>query len=110
MDVLPTRVDAASADFRANQAHHRRLRADLSERLARIEAGGAAKAREKHKERGKLLARERVEALLDPGSPFLELSPLAAEGVYEDECPAAGIVTGIGLVHGRWRLRPRHVR
>jgi acetyl-CoA carboxylase carboxyltransferase component len=101
MDVLPTRVDAASAAFRANREHHLRLRADLEARLARAEAGGSEKARQKHKERKKLLVRERIEALLDPGSPFLELSPLAAEGVYEDDVPAAGIVTGIGLVHGR---------
>src|SRR5262245_5109505 len=101
MDVLPTRVDASSATFRANREHHLRLRADLEARLARVEAGGPEKARQKHHERGKLLARERIEALLDPGSPFLELSPLAAEDVYEDDVPAAGIVTGIGLVHGR---------
>ncbi len=101
MDVLPTRVDPQSAEFRANREHHLRLRADLEARLAKAQAGGAAKFRQKMKERGKMLVRERIEALVDPGSPFLELSPLAADGVYEDDTPAAGVVTGVGLVHGR---------
>ena len=101
MDVLPTRIDPASAEFQRNRAHHEALTATLRASLARAALGGSEKARAKHKERGKLLARERIDALLDPGSPFLEFSALAADGVYEDETPAAGIVTGIGLVHGR---------
>jgi 3-methylcrotonyl-CoA carboxylase beta subunit len=101
MDVLPTRVAPASEEFRRNLAHHRRLREDLRAALGRARAGGSESARARHVERGKLLVRERVERLLDPGSPFLELSPLAAAGVYEDDLPAAGIVTGIGLVNGR---------
>ena len=77
------------------------LAAELRERLARVREGGSAQARERHVARGKLLARERVDRLLDPGSPFLELSPLAATGMYGDEVPAAGIVTGVGRVAGR---------
>ena len=101
MDVLPTRVDPASDAFRRNKAHHGKLRDRLDAVLAKVREGGPEKARAKHKERGKLLARERIDRLLDPGSPFLELSPLAGEGVYLDEVPAAGLVTGVGLVAGR---------
>ncbi len=74
---------------------------DLRERLARARLGGSEAARTKHTDRGKLLVRERVDRLLDPGSPFLELSPLAATGMYDDAVPAAGVVTGIGRVSGR---------
>ena len=80
---------------------HLALLADLDERLARVRAGGGEKAIERHHARGKLLARERVERLCDPGAPFLELSPLAAEEMYDGDAPAAGIVTGVGRVHGR---------
>src|SRR4051794_4795970 len=79
----------------------RELVADLRERLAAARLGGSESAREKHHARGKLLVRERVDRLLDPGSPFLELSPLAATGMYGDAVPSAGIVTGIGRVSGR---------
>jgi 3-methylcrotonyl-CoA carboxylase beta subunit len=101
VDVLPTRVDPASDAFRTNREHHVRLRDALAATLARVREGGSRTARARHAERGKLFVRERIDRLLDPGSPFLELSPLAAHGVYEDEVPAAGVVTGIGLVHGR---------
>jgi acetyl-CoA carboxylase carboxyltransferase component len=102
MDVLPSRVDPASEEFRRNRAHHLQLRESLEALLRRIRAGGSESARARHKERGKLLTRERIERLLDPDTPFLELSPLAAHDVYEgEEVPAAGIVTGVGLVHGR---------
>src|SRR3954454_23600626 len=74
---------------------------DLRERLATAREGGSASARKKHTDRGKLLVRDRVDRLLDQGSPFLELSPLAATGMYDDAVPAAGIVTGIGRVSGR---------
>jgi len=77
------------------------LVADLRERTARARVGGSPAAREKHVGRGKLLVRDRVDALLDPGSPFLELSPLAATGMYDDAVPSAGVVTGIGRVSGR---------
>jgi 3-methylcrotonyl-CoA carboxylase beta subunit len=80
---------------------HRELVADLRARLAVAARGGPERARVRHVERGKLLPRERVDALLDPGSPFLELSPLAATGMYGDEAPGAGVITGVGRVCGR---------
>src|ERR687892_827146 len=79
----------------------RELVDELRERLARVREGGSPAARDRHLARGKLLVRDRVDRLLDPGSPFLELSPLAAFGMYDDAVPAAGIVTGIGRVNGR---------
>jgi 3-methylcrotonyl-CoA carboxylase beta subunit len=80
---------------------HRALVADLSEKLAAVARGGSERARQRHVDRGKLLPRDRVDALVDPSSPFLELSPLAAYGMYDDEAPAAGIITGVGRVSGR---------
>lgn len=80
---------------------HRRLVAELNTKLAAAALGGSEHSRQRHVARGKLLPRERVDRLLDPGSPFLELSPLAADGMYDDECPGAGIITGIGRVSGR---------
>src|SRR6188768_2888464 len=79
----------------------RELVADLRERLEVARRGGSESSRERHTSRGKLLVRERVDALLDPGSPFLELSALAATGMYDDAVPSAGIVTGIGVISGR---------
>jgi 3-methylcrotonyl-CoA carboxylase beta subunit len=99
--VLRSRADPASDDFKANAERYAVVAADLRERLARAREGGPESARERHVARGKLLPRDRVDALLDPGSPFLELSPLAATGMYDDEAPAAGIITGIGRVSGR---------
>ena len=84
-----------------NRQAHEELLADLRARLDRAALGGGEKARARHLERGKLLARQRVDVLLDPGSPFLELSPLAAEGMYGGKAPAAGVVAGIGRVSGR---------
>src|SRR4051812_45288440 len=75
--------------------------AELRERLATARLGGSEASRRRHTSRGKLLVRDRVDRLLDPGSPFLELSPLAATGMYDDAVPSAGIVTGIGRVSGR---------
>ncbi|HEY8548592.1 MAG TPA: carboxyl transferase domain-containing protein [Vicinamibacterales bacterium] len=101
MDVLETRVRTDSPEFHENAARMRALVAELRERLARARAGGGAAAHQRHREQGKLPVRERVDRLLDPGSPFLELSPLAAWGVYEEDTPGAGLVTGIGRVSGR---------
>ena len=101
MPQLKTRLDTGSEAFRANRDHHAALAADLREKVARVSAGGGPEAQKKHVARGKLLPRERVRALLDPGSPFLELSQLAAFGLYGDEAPSAGIITGIGRVEGR---------
>ena len=80
---------------------HLALIDELDARLERVRAGGGQRARERHVSRGKLLPRDRVERLCDPGAPFLELSPLAAEELYDGAAPGAGIVTGVGVVHGR---------
>ncbi|MGH7096975.1 MAG: carboxyl transferase domain-containing protein [Stellaceae bacterium] len=101
MAVLETAIDRRSEAFRANAAAMRELVADLATTLAKIRAGGEETARRRHLARGKLLARERVRLLLDPGAPFLELSALAAHGMYDGEAPAAGVVTGIGRIQGQ---------
>ncbi|GIW16208.1 MAG: propionyl-CoA carboxylase [Tepidiforma sp.] len=98
---LPSRVDPASDAFRANAARNRELIDDLRARLDRVARGAEPAAVERHRARGKLLARERIQLLIDPATAFLELSPLAADGVYDDDVPSAGIVTGIGMVAGR---------
>jgi 3-methylcrotonyl-CoA carboxylase beta subunit len=98
--VLTSAADPTSADFERNEAEHRRLVGELRERVARAAAGGGERARERHVERGKLLPRERVDRLLDPGSPFLELSPLAAEDLYDGAAPGAGMIAGVGRVEG----------
>ncbi|GAB4129617.1 MAG: carboxyl transferase domain-containing protein [Rhodothalassiaceae bacterium] len=98
MTHLKSKLDSSSAAFRENAAHMDELVADLRKTVERIALGGPEHARERHLGRGKLLPRERIETLLDPGTPFLELSQLAAHGVYEEEIPAAGIITGIGRV------------
>ncbi|MFM7065723.1 MAG: carboxyl transferase domain-containing protein [Gammaproteobacteria bacterium] len=99
--VLETAIQCHSAEFIANRDAMSTLVADLQTRLAHVASGGSAEARARHTARGKLLVRDRIDALLDPGSPFLELSALAAHGQYGDEVPAAGIVTGIGRIVGR---------
>ena len=101
MSILTTRIDARSPEFLANAERMRSLVADLRQQLDRAAVGGDAKARDKHCARGKLLPRERISVLLDAGSPFLEIAPLAAHGMYEDQAPAAGLIAGIGRVHGR---------
>jgi acetyl-CoA carboxylase carboxyltransferase component len=100
MDTIETRVDPQSKEFRDNKSHMEHLVADLIERTRRARQGGGPKSLQRHREQGKLPVRERVDRLLDEGSPFLELSPLAAEGLYDGEAPGAGIVTGIGRVSG----------
>src|SRR4029077_18971374 len=101
MQRLPSRVDPHDATFAANRDAMQRLVVDLRERTATVRQGGGPKYLQRHREQGKLPARERVERLLDPGSPFLELSPLAAWDLYDNEAPGAGIVTGVGRVSGR---------
>jgi 3-methylcrotonyl-CoA carboxylase beta subunit len=101
MAVLTTSLDRRSEVFAANAAAMRALVEDLREKVAAIREGGGEEARRRHLGRGKLLPRERVRALVDPGSPFLELSQLAAYGMYDGEVPAAGLVTGIGRIMGR---------
>ena len=103
MAVLRSRIDPASEEARANATAMRALVADLRARqqaLTERDAAGDERSVARHRERGKLPVRERIERLLDPGAPFLELSPLAANGLYDDEAPGAGIVTGIGRVSG----------
>src|SRR5207237_6769767 len=97
--VLQTSVRRDEAATR-NRETMQRLVAELRERLAKARLGGPERARERHVKAGKLLPRDRVERLLDPGTAFLELSPLAAFGIYDDEAPGAGIITGIGRVSG----------
>jgi len=99
--ILRSDIDPRSPEFAANAAAMRALVADLRDKVAAVAQGGGETARERHRARGKLLPRERVAALIDPGSPFLELSQLAAYGLYNGEVPSAGIVTGIGRVAGR---------
>jgi 3-methylcrotonyl-CoA carboxylase beta subunit len=101
MTQLKTAAEPRSDSFRANAALMRALVDDLRARVAEIRQGGGEEARRKHLARGKLLPRDRVRTLLDPGSPFLELSQLAAHGMYKGEVPAGGIITGIGRVMGR---------
>src|SRR5918911_5480281 len=101
MPRIETRLDVKGDEFRRNRDHMRELVADLERRLERVRAGGGETQVERHRARGKLLARERIERLVDPGTAFLELSPLAAHGLYDGEAPAAGIVTGVGPVAGR---------
>ena len=98
MSVIHSRLDTRSSDFRANAAAMQAMVDDLRARTEAVARGGPEEARKKHLARNKLLVRDRIEALLDPGAPFLELSPLAALGMYDDEVPAAGLVTGIGRV------------
>jgi acetyl-CoA carboxylase carboxyltransferase component len=101
MRRIQSKISAKDETFRENERRNRERTAELAALLERIRAGGSAKARERHVSQGKLMVRDRIEGLLDPGSPFLELSPLAAHELYDDAVPAAGLVTGIGQVHGR---------
>ncbi len=100
MDIIGTPAHTADAMFQANAAYHQGLLRVLKERLARVKAGGGDKAVARHRERGKLLPRERIDALLDEGSPFLEIAPLAAWEMYGGDVPSAGVVAGIGRIHG----------
>jgi 3-methylcrotonyl-CoA carboxylase beta subunit len=101
MAQLVSKIDTRSKEFADNRAAMQPLVEDLRSTLRRNAVGGSAAARDKHSRSGKLLARERIAALLDPGAPFLELSALAAQGVYGEDLPGAGLVTGIGRVSGR---------
>ena len=103
MPRLITQFDPTSNEFQGNVTYHKALAEELSAHTSRAHEGGGSKSVERHRARGKLLPRERIERILDNGSPFLELSALAAYGIYENEggVPSAGIVTGIGRVHGR---------
>src|ERR671932_224465 len=101
MALLSSQVDRAADDFSRRHERMAQLVAELRERTAQVARGGGDKATERHRSRGKLTARERIDRLVDPGTAFLELNALAAWDVYGGEAPAAGIVTGIGVVEGR---------
>ena len=100
MPVIRSSLDTRSADYLANHEQLKSLVDQLRERLQQVSLGGGERARSKHTERGKLLPRDRITGLLDAGSPFLEIAPLAAEGMYDGQAPAAGLIAGIGRVNG----------
>ena len=101
MSIIETRINTRSEEYQANAGHMQGLVEDLAAQVAKIRQGGGEKYQQRHESRGKLLVRDRIDALIDPGSPFLELSQLAAFGVYDEPVAAAGIITGIGRVAGR---------
>ena len=100
LPIIESKLDRRSASYDSNVVKMRELVADLRKTVEAIRYGGGKHAREKHTGRGKLLPRDRVEQLLDPGTPFLELSQLAAYGMYDNAAPGAGIITGIGRIAG----------
>ncbi|MEY4429964.1 MAG: hypothetical protein RLZZ182_2653, partial [Pseudomonadota bacterium] len=100
MPVIESRLNPRSESFLAHAQAVRTLNADLHQQLARVAEGGGAAARQKHMARGKLLPRDRIDALLDEGSPFLEVAPLAALNLYDGQAPGAGVIAGIGRIHG----------
>jgi acetyl-CoA carboxylase carboxyltransferase component len=101
VQLLATQIQRGSPEFSTNRAHLERLVADLRARIERARQGGDERSVKRHRDQGKLLVRERLQRLLDADSPFLELSPLAADSLYDDDAPGAGLVTGVGRVSGR---------
>ena len=101
MEAIESKIDPNGQEFKENKENYTRLVTRLHENLKKARDGGGPESIAKHKERNKLLARERIDTILDSGSPFMELSPLAAHDMYNGDAPCAGMVTGIGLVHGR---------
>ena len=101
MDRLPTRVNRADSEYQMRKEHNLALISTLRQRLDTASNGGGGKYVDRHRGRGKLLPRERIERIIDPGTAFLELSPLAAYDLYDGRAHSAGIVTGVGMVHGR---------
>ena len=101
MSVLKSHLKPQSSEFQANRKHHQALAGELRQRVEAVRRGGSEQAVALHRSRGKLLPRERIERLLDPDTPFLELSALAAGGLYDGDVPSAGIVTGVGVISGR---------
>ncbi len=96
--ILDTLIQNTSEDFKKNKNHSLNLLQDLKSQIQKVKLGGGEEAAKKHKSRGKMTARERIEGLLDPGTSFLEFSSLAANGMYDDQAPGAGIITGIGVI------------
>src|SRR5258706_2252313 len=101
MEPLQTHLDSSSPDFKQNAERIQGLVGELNERLAAARLGGGPKYLARHREQGKVPPRDGIAALLDPDTPFLELSSLAANGMYDDEAPAAGMITGVGRIQGR---------
>ncbi|MGB3634059.1 MAG: carboxyl transferase domain-containing protein, partial [Rubrobacteraceae bacterium] len=101
MSTIKSFVSPGSEEFKSNVEAYEKLVEELRDRMKEAQRGGSEKARERHKERGKLPVRDRIDRLLDPDTAFLELSPLAAYGMYDGDVPAAGIVTGVGRVSGQ---------
>jgi len=101
MSIIQSQIQTGSAEFKANEAHHHSEIKKLEEAMTKAREGGGSELRKKHESRGKLFVRDRIQKLIDPGTPFLELSTLAANGMYDGAAPGAGVVTGIGLVNGR---------
>src|SRR4051812_29117961 len=100
MEILESAISTSSADFRANAEAMQGLLKELKFRVDQVKKGGGEEALRKHKERGKLTARERIDGLIDRDSAFLEFSALAAWEIYENQAPGAGMVSGIGVIHG----------
>ncbi|RMF61382.1 MAG: methylcrotonoyl-CoA carboxylase [Calditrichaeota bacterium] len=98
---LQSKINTTSKEFQENKAHMEKLVSELKERIATVKKGGPPHAHQAHKKRGKLFVRERLKKLFDPNTPFLEFSTLAAWEMYDNEAPSAGIITGVGVIHGR---------
>ncbi len=105
---IESKIDTTSAEFKANSEHNQQLVRELKERVAQVQKGGPAYAHATHAKRGKLFVRERLQRLFDANTPFLEFSPLAAWNQYNNEAPAAGMVTGVGIIHGKEILVVAH--
>ncbi len=101
MDIIESNIDISTKEFKDNYKHYELLVKDLKEHISDAQMGGGDEKIKLHKSRNKMLARERIDALLDPDTPFMEFNTLAAHGMYNDKAPCAGIVTGIGIIHGR---------
>lgn len=100
MDIIDSTIDISSKEYLENYSHYEKLVKNLKDNIAKVQMGGGEEKIKLHKSRNKMLVRERIDALLDPDTPFMEFNPLAAYGMYKDRSPCAGIVTGIGIVHG----------
>jgi len=101
MDVIESSIDVTGKEFKENYSHYEKIVKQLKADISKAQKGGGEEKIKLHKSRNKMLARERIDALIDPDTPFMEFNPLAAYGMYDDNAPGAGIVTGIGLIHGR---------
>src|SRR4030095_4728750 len=100
MEILSSTVDTRSDRFKENDSHHRALVMQLRQRQTKVREGGGEKYRERHVQQGKLFVRDRIDRLLDPGSPFLEMSPLDAWEMYDGDAPCARLITGSGRIAG----------